>query len=376
MAILDLSPIVLTPGAGDRIDLHSLGDFSNPLCEIKLQNESPLTLTVSIGADTHRLGAFMQDVFPLKCQTFVDVSASAGAALPTPSTGDQLLVTVAQGGDTIPGTFPAPMVRAAGVINGLNTKITSNRPPQLLGSAFDSPANPQTTNFVIPSDVQALVIALPQALAGYVHLKVAWHPIAAPSFYVPLELFSFTQQLYAIPLTPSSLDGISNFTNSIDVTLQGTALGNVGVQVWALFEANPLWLEVFPLPQLEPNQLPKFVDPGPIPKLQAGAANAVWLIPAAANIQIDLFEIAMNYVTFGAAHITQGLIIGHSAGLPQSPPGPGPTQPQILIWKLDGTVYTYLFHGAQLPRGDGIWAWNNDTGDVVDPGVVLNYSLA
>lgn len=258
----------------------------------------------------------------------------------------------------------------AAVINAVGTKITSNRPPVLLGTAFDSPSNPQTTNFVIPTDVQGLVIVLPQALAGYVHLKIAWHPITSPSFYVPLELFEFTQQLYAIPILPSSLDGVSNFTNSIDVTLQGTSLGNVGVQVWALFEPNPLWLQVFPLPQLQPNQFPKTV------LLTLAALVAQWIIQSVANVQITLFNIVV--MRYNPSVANDDFIIGYSAVLP--PNAMAPPNAEILIDSTQtaasgtGPMFTIPLAGVQLPRGSGLWADTSQSA-IANLWLLVEYSL-
>lgn len=249
-------------------------------------------------------------------------------------------------------------------------KTNSSRPPRNLGLVIDSPSNPQTGNFVLDPDVQALVVVLPFPLNQYVHLKIAWHPVGAAPVYVPLELFSFQQSVYVIPLPPTTYDGNSNPVNSIDVTLQGTSLGNQAVQLIELFEPNPLWLEFYAPPFAEPNQIPLFKSSGAL----ANAASD-WLITPVANVQISLFEVIEAWIAVAAA-TPLSWFIGHGTTKPTVAP------PDSAVLCSDGSntqfrqqPATFEFHGAPLPRGDGIWIWNNSLNNI-QYGFTLNYSLS
>lgn len=233
------------------------------------------------------------------------------------------------------------------VINATGTKITSARPPRRAIFVADSP-NPNTQNFVLDSDVQAIVLELPQSLASYVHVKVAWHPVSGGALgWVPLELFEFTQNVYVIPITPDTFDTQGNVTNSLDITIQGISLNGQSVVGHYLYESAPMWLEFFAPSFAEPNQFPKHVELG----LAAGVAQ--WIITPVANVRITVFDIIAMYYTNGA--VGDQWYIGHSAALPGvAPPAPG----TVLATGGDlGIIpFVYPMRGSQLGRGEGIWA--------------------
>lgn len=266
-------------------------------------------------------------------------------------------VTIASGSVTIANASIA-------VINASGTKITSARPAKFLAEVLDTP-NPNTQAFTLDADVQALVVILPYPLAQFVHVKIAWHPISGGAIqWVPLELFAFTQFVYVIPITPTMIDQGGNTMTQVDITLQGTVAGNQAVFVYELFESAPIWLEFFAPPFAEPNQAPGAI-------LKTLAANVgQWLIAPVANVRISVFEIIELYTTnFGAADVID---VGHATALPANQ---GAATGKLIEMAPMGAVpFVYPFHGAQLPRGDGIYVINS-TSAAGNFGGAINYSL-
>lgn len=137
--IVSLDPIAFTtaafsiPMSAGQAELQALRN----LCEIRVQNHSPLPLQITIGDEKHWLAAFMQDVFPLQDAATqivnvvpgsVAVASLAGTTLPTtspvilvptPTTGASsgvqpagtyaLLLDVSDTGSRITGTYPSPV---------------------------------------------------------------------------------------------------------------------------------------------------------------------------------------------------------------------------------------------------------------------------
>lgn len=267
-------------------------------------------------------------------------------------------VTIASGSVTIANASIA-------VINATGTKITSARPPSTLGFVTAGASSTVTGSFSLPSDIQGLAIELDLALANFSHLKVSYHPTSGSVLYVPLELYVFNQFLYVVPLLPQAIDTGGNAATTIDVALTSTAAGASQVAVVALFESAPLWMQVFPLPQIEPNQAPGAI-------LKTLAANVgQWLITPVVNVQISLFEIIELYTTnFGAADVID---VGHASTLPASQAAA--VGKLIEMAPLGVTPFVYPYHGAQLPRGDGIYVINS-TSAAGNFGATINYSLS
>lgn len=136
MPLVDCGSVALTAGVPISVDLNKFSAIGSSPCEVKLTNESPLTLLVTIGQDQHNLAAWTVDKFPLCAQTTFLVSPSQiQAPAPTGAPSNTLLVTVAPDGETIPGTFPAPLPRmgvtilapgtaAVGSINAVLSTVT------------------------------------------------------------------------------------------------------------------------------------------------------------------------------------------------------------------------------------------------------------
>lgn len=348
-----------------------------PWAKLKVANESPYDLSIQIAGTLHQLGPQTADLYNLYGANFIDVVAQLlVSAASAPSA--ELELTWAHQDEAIPGTYPMALSREMsgsttttftnaqiGVVNAPNTKITSARPPKNLGSVIDNP-NPNTAAFVLDSDAQALVFVLPFPVAQYVHLRVSWVVSGGQgNNWLPLELFQFTQNVYVVPILPQSRDTGNVLNNQVNVTLQGTALGGQLVDVWEVFESAPLWLQLFPQPQLEPNQ-----PPGAI--LKTLAANVgQWLIAPVANIAISVFEIIELYTTnFGAADVID---VGHASALPASQAAA--TGKLIEMAPLGVTPFVYPYHGATLPRGDGIYVINS-TSAAGNFGCAINYSLS
>jgi hypothetical protein len=201
-------------------------------------------------------------------------------------------------------------------------------------------------------------------LVNFVHLKIAYHS-GSTVIYTPLELFQFPQSIFAIPVLPSADDGAGITQNTIDITVQANAGGNARATIWALFDANPLWLTVFPLPQIQPNQAPTVQG-----STNLANSASLWLVVPTANVKISLFEVITLFIqgTFvGAGYY----LVGHGTVLPVAQP------PQANWLFLSGNTgaFTYEYHGAQLPAGDGIYIFNA-SGNPLLSWHLVNYSLS
>lgn len=160
--LIDLGSFALTAGTQLAIDFAKQLAGQPAPCEVKLQNESPLTLQVKIGADAYSLGAWTVDKYPLCGHTEFSVNPSqiqspAPAGVPSSS----LLVMVAPEGDSIPGVFPAPLARMSNV----------QSPQTLLGTVTAATAGNQTGTFTIPNGTHALGILI-ESGAALTQLKV------------------------------------------------------------------------------------------------------------------------------------------------------------------------------------------------------------
>lgn len=255
-------------------------------------------------------------------------------------------VTIASGSVTIANASIA-------VINASGTKITSSRPPADFGAGtFVSNPNPSTYNVTVPADIQGLVVEFPNPLSKYVHFKLKFHYGLSDSAYVPLELYSFQQQVYVIPLMFHSYGQNQGEQHTIDITLQATDLLGV-VNVYALFEPNPLWLEFFPQPQLFPNQLPTIINVA-----TSGHNGVSGIVFPVANVAISLFDLGLTIVRADAGtdcflfYSTTGAIADQA------------TQSFFYVPNITGIAY-YDFRGVTLPRGMGIYMGNTGSAGAV-----------
>ncbi|HKW93976.1 MAG TPA: hypothetical protein VJX92_18945 [Methylomirabilota bacterium] len=78
---------------------------------VRSANESPFALQCSIGPDRHWLQPWSVDVWPVHGSTVMHVHPVALASPVNPAPFSNLLVTVAQPYETIPGTYPASLDR-------------------------------------------------------------------------------------------------------------------------------------------------------------------------------------------------------------------------------------------------------------------------
>lgn len=258
-----------------------------------------------------------------------------------------------------------------GVINAAGTKITSARPPKSLGFASITAGNTTTTNFPLDTDVQALVVSFMVPLANVVHIKVTYHAATGTVETVPFESYLLNQFTYVFPILPAIRSSSGAIATSLDVTVTAAGGGGVNVEVIELFESAPLWLEYFTPAFAEPNQSPWHNE------LTLASGVAQWVLTPAANVQINVFEVIMEYLTNGAAG--DQWYVAHAAALPGA--GVFPTNAQVLATGGDTTGFTangfavHPLHGAPLPRGHGIFAECTLAG-ALNMGVTLNYSLS
>lgn len=264
-------------------------------------------------------------------------------------------VTISSGSVTIANA-------SIGVINAAGTKITSSRPPTRLGSIIgNNSGTPVSQDFVLPTDIQGVVFVLSEALTRYASLQMTWKPIGvgAPPWQ-PLSLNFFTQSVYVVPILPGTLDLGVNVINTVTVTLTGVAGFVPVVDIWAVYEANPLWLEFFAPPFAEPNQPPQAIAVN-----MTSNAVAYPIIPPVANVEIFLFDLAILGV-LGPASVIAALDFeyGPSAAGPFTSLANGNLSLNAGGWAQG---YPLLdFKGAGLGRGNGIYATSSQNNMVID----------
>ena len=297
----------------------------------------------------------------------VTVDAGTVTISGTPSVSISGTPTVAISGPvsisgTVPVTISSGSVTIANasiaVINASGTKITSARPPTVLGYPTATAGNTVTQTYTLPADTQALFVGFVEPLSGYAHVTVVWtpNPGGTPNL---LDLHVFTQQYVVIPVIPT-------FNTQTQIIVSLTAGGAaVSLDVQALFEPNPLWLEYFAPPFAEPNQPPLYTTKS----LVNGTPQ--WIVTAAANIEITLFEFILLFWASAGANIPW--FLGHGSALPTV--GTTPPDSSLLFGGTNGGPFVYPLAGASLPRGDGVWVMqlNGATGNFIS---TLAYSLS
>lgn len=250
-------------------------------------------------------------------------------------------------------------------------KSATARPAQQLTVVGTVGSTLNTNTVAVPGDVQALVVHFPSTLANLVHAKIAWHPPSGPgTLWVPLELFQFSQSVYVVPLLPSARNYATGSMTQIDCSLQSNGTYSE-MEVYAIFESAPIWLQLFPQPQLEPNQFPKTV------LLTLAALTAQWVIQSVANVQITLFNIVV--MRYNPSVANDDFVIGYNANLPAN--GVAVPNAQILIDSTQtaasgaGPMFTIPLVGVPLPRGAGLFA-DTSLSAIANLWLLVEYSLS
>lgn len=171
MGLVDIGAVALPSAGGNTpIDLRAAGDDA---CEVKLANESPLTLTVEIGNDTHKLGAWVVDKFALCGQTRIQV-ISEQIQSPTPAgvPSNTVLVTVAPVGESIPGSYPAALPRMANVQSPQSDRGSLSVPAGTTGASgvFSVPAGAHSIGILIESGAQLSSLSVTGVQSGTQYL--------------------------------------------------------------------------------------------------------------------------------------------------------------------------------------------------------------
>jgi hypothetical protein len=267
-------------------------------------------------------------------------------------------VTISSGSVTIANANIA-------VINASGTKITSSRPPKVVGTLSIAANSTLTGTVTLDADVQVIVLLLPNALANYAHIKIIYHGISGVVTPVPFEAYVFAQGVFAFPILPVTLDNGGGQPTQIDIQIDSTVSGPARLEVVELFEPNPLWMQYFAPAFIAPNQAPLVA-----PKTLAANVSQ-WLIAPVANVRITLFEIVWLYLTnFGAG---DDVIIGHAAAFPANH---GASTGLLSNLAAPGSTlpWSHPYHGASLPRGEGVYV-NCGLSAAGNFGAELNYSL-
>lgn len=220
------------------------------------------------------------------------------------------------------------------VINATGTLLSTAQPPTFINNPSAGNGVDLTTNVAVQPQVQALLLQ-PQAGAPMTHLKVVGH--VTNETYI--EQFVFSQPFIWCPV-------IASLDTSVDVTLRASAAG-WRVNVFGLTAEISVWQSLYPLPQLEPNQLPAAINV----TIPTGTTTWTNLIAANANVEIFLFTLGV----LGWQGVATGGSIAVDFGF-----GPDATHVTILA-----STYTSVgpgpgdgplpFNGASLGRGNGLW---------------------
>jgi hypothetical protein len=224
MGLVDLAPVTLIAAKSVALDLTANGIGDCP-CEIKLLNESPLTCLVTIGADQHRLGAWTVDRYPLNGKLSVRVDPSqVQTPAPAPVPSNLLFITVAPAGETIPGTYPAPLGR-------MSTGTENVQSPQSnLGTVTLTGNTSQSKSYSVPTGTHSIGVLVQSG--SLTTLKVSGGGSGGPYLSLP-----------PVGVTGATLQGpficafFSAIDSSVNVYLAAGAAGAV-VQIVAILSAQ------------------------------------------------------------------------------------------------------------------------------------------
>jgi hypothetical protein len=246
------------------------------------------------------------------------------------------------------------------VFNATGTKITSARPPTQLGIVAGGAGSTTDGYYQMPADAQGLVIQYIVATSiDHVTIRPSSDNIGSVLGDPLVTRYAFPNPFEAIPLLPSGyyVAGSGSNLTWLQVRIVNKPAQAGAVVVSVLSESSPLFLEYFAPPFAAPNQPLLFVP------LTLANNVAQWIIPAVANVQINLFDVILNYFNPGGAGINW--IIGFNPTLPAN--GTSPINSQLLLNSFSAGPFTFPLNGAPLPRGSGLYA-------VQLPGVPQNFA--
>lgn len=109
--MISLPSVALAPGVAQTVQIPT-AQLGGPAGSVKIANESPWPLDVTIAGTEQTLPAWMADVFPASgVQTFTLTPQPLATATSAYATAAAMIDVAAQG-ETIPGTYPVALVRA------------------------------------------------------------------------------------------------------------------------------------------------------------------------------------------------------------------------------------------------------------------------
>lgn len=230
MPVYPLDPVKLSPGLAAVVALNPSGGPQVPN-EIAVYNESPWPLSVGVGGNAYTVPAWVASAIPVTVQkvTLTPQAIATEAAYPSAVA----LVDVATAGDVIPGTFPAPLVRAQSTLPSI-CKLSADVEAGAYTFKVDTPGSltpggyvyfqgtAPTGNTTLPSIPYPIgSIVLNEDGTGTVTLSVetgigAAYPAGTYVVNVPIQVAA-----QATPVAPdslSALDGGSD-TTAVNVTI-------------------------------------------------------------------------------------------------------------------------------------------------------------
>lgn len=99
------------------VPLWSAGQLGSPPSAVRVANESPYALQISVAGSDHWLQAWTADVYPAQGAGKILVSPSLLTTAAAPPSS-QLLVSVAEQGETFPGAYPLALDRVTSISAG------------------------------------------------------------------------------------------------------------------------------------------------------------------------------------------------------------------------------------------------------------------
>lgn len=244
MAIIDCGAVDLTQSNTIGVDLSKPLGSAKP-CEVKISNESPLTLLVDIAGQQHKIPAWTVDRFDLCGKTRFSINTSQVQS-PSPSgvPSNLALITASTEGDSIPGIYPAPLTRMANV----------QSPQTFLGTLTVPLGGNNSATFVVPASTHAIGILI-ESGAALSQIRCTGVPSGAVYLLLPpaaasakLQGFVISEQLSAFDTAvsifaasgggatlaiiaisePSAVFAFNNPTEPLNVSLLGAATNPLG----------------------------------------------------------------------------------------------------------------------------------------------------
>lgn len=155
--MLALAPVALT-GSPQTVSLIGQAPQDRQTAPIRLANESPYALQVTLGGDVHWLQPWTVDVFtPPQPVNSIGINPTILTSPLPPAPSSTLIVTLADLGETIPGSYPAPLMRQAAAYG---------QPQELLPVLAVAAGASTTEVYQLPAGTQSIAFVTVQSAGG------------------------------------------------------------------------------------------------------------------------------------------------------------------------------------------------------------------